>query len=128
MGGGTWRALNAGLPDLVVNAVAIDRRTPTTVYTGARAGAFVLQQTTGSETTTVNFDTPAPECWDSAFQGIDFGLGQWQISGPYNVNPTNHIYFADSTGTSRSFQFTSAPRVLKPNSSFICRCTGTTTS
>ena len=29
-----------------------------------------------------------------------------------NVNPTNHVYFADSTGTSRSFQFAPGPRVL----------------
>ena len=46
------------------------------------------------------------------FQGIDFGTGQWLGSGPYNVNPSNHVYFADSTGTSRSFQFAPGPRVL----------------
>ena len=47
---------------------------------------------------TVNFDNPPPPAtMDGVFQGIDFGTGQWQGSGPYNVNPTNHIYFADST-------------------------------
>ena len=110
--GATWSPLNTGLTTLFINALAIDPQTPTTVYAATRHGVFVLQQTS-SEITTVTFDTPAPECWDGIFQGIDFGSGQWQISGPYNVNPTNHIYFADSTGTSRSFQFTSAPRVLR---------------
>jgi hypothetical protein len=64
-------------------------------------------------TTTANFDTPPPPgTFTEPFQGIDFGTGQWQRSGPYNVDPTNHIYFADSTGTSRSFQFSPGPRVL----------------
>jgi len=62
---------------------------------------------------TVNFDNPPPPAtMDGVFQGIDFGTGQWQGSGPYNVNPTNHIYFADSTGTSRTFRFSPALRVL----------------
>src|SRR5439155_2258927 len=51
--------------------------------------------------------------YERGLPGIDFGTGQWLGSGPYNVNPTNHIYFAGSTGTSRSFQFASAPRVLE---------------
>jgi hypothetical protein len=29
------------------------------------------------------------------------------------VAPTNHVYFADSTGTSRTFAFAPAPRVLE---------------
>src|SRR5205823_4890444 len=68
-----------------------------------------------ADASTVNFDNPAPpgSTMSGVFQGIDFGTGQWLGSGPYNVNPTNHIYFADSTGTSRSFQFAPAPRVLQ---------------
>jgi hypothetical protein len=46
------------------------------------------------------------------FEGIDFGTGQWAWEPAYNVNPTNHIYFADEAGTSRSFQFAVGPRVL----------------
>jgi glucose/arabinose dehydrogenase len=67
-----------------------------------------------AQTTTVTFDSPPPPggTLNGVFQGIDFGVGQWQPSGPYNVDPTNHIYFADSTGTSRTFRFSPAPRVL----------------
>jgi len=67
--------------------------------------------------TTVNFDTPAPPGGpgplDGVFQGIDFGIGQWASTGPYDVDSTNNIYFADSTGTSRTFAFSPAPRVLQ---------------
>jgi len=70
-----------------------------------------------SVTTTVNFDTPAPPGgpgpFDGVFQGIDFGTGQWAWSGPYDVDPTNNVYFANSTGTSRTFAFSPAPRVLQ---------------
>ena len=65
------------------------------------------------QTTTVDFDNPPPPGRiNGVFQGLDFGTGQWQWSGAYDVNPSNHIYFADSTGTSRSFQFSPGPRVL----------------
>jgi hypothetical protein len=81
--------------------------------------SFVLglawTQVAGAQTTTVTFDTPAPpggSALNGIFQSIDFGTGQWQWIGAYNVNPTNHIYFADSSGTSRSFRFAPAPRVL----------------
>ena len=73
-------------------------------------------------TTTVNFDTPAPpggpEPLDGVFGGIDFGTGQWAWEGPYGVDATNNIYFADSTGTSRTFAFSPAPRVLNSMSVF----------
>jgi photosystem II stability/assembly factor-like uncharacterized protein len=115
-GGGTWSALNTGLTDLDVNILAVDPQTPETVYAGTRAGfLFALQQTSrpSVQTTTVDFDNPPPPGHiNGVFEGIDFGWGQWQWSGPYNVNPTNHIYFADSTGTARSFQFSPAPQVL----------------
>src|SRR5206468_2518045 len=59
------------------------------------------------------FDSPPPPgTMNGVFEGIDFGAGQWQVSGAYDVNSTNHIYFADSTSTSRSFQFSQGPRVL----------------
>jgi Tol biopolymer transport system component len=72
---------------------------------------------TSVTTTTVNFDSPAPPGGpgplNGVFQGIDFGIGQWAWSGPYNVDPTNNVYFANSTGTSRTFAFSPAPRVLQ---------------
>ena len=71
----------------------------------------------GAQTTTVDFDNPAPPGSSSSllngvFQGIDFGTGQWRWESAYNVDPTNHIYFDSSSGTSRSFQFSAGPRVL----------------
>ena len=70
-----------------------------------------------SATTTVNFDTPAPPGGPGplggVFEGIDSGTGQWAWSGPYDVESTNNVYFADSTGTSRTFAFSPAPRVLQ---------------
>jgi Tol biopolymer transport system component len=72
---------------------------------------------TSVTTTMVNFDTPAPPGGpgplEGVFQGIDFGAGQWAWTGPYNVDPTNNVYFANSTGTSRIFAFSPAPRVLQ---------------
>jgi len=68
-------------------------------------------------TTTVSFDSPAPPGGpgplNGVFAGINFGTGQWAWSGPYNVDSTNNVYFADSTGTSRTFAFSPAPRVLQ---------------
>src|SRR5947208_954583 len=73
-------------------------------------------------TTTVNFDSPAPPGgggpFDGVFGGIDFGAGQWAWEGPYGADPTNNIYFADSSGTSRSFAFSPEPRVLNSMSVF----------
>jgi len=84
-------------------------------YTAPEGGGSITAtyRPASTETTTVNFDTPPPPAtMNGVFQGIDSGTGQWQGAGPYNVNPTNHIYLADSTGTSRTFRFSPALRVL----------------
>ncbi|MGH3368415.1 MAG: Ig-like domain-containing protein, partial [Nocardioidaceae bacterium] len=65
----------------------------------------------------MNFDAPAPagssfSFVDGVFQGIDFGTGQWRWEGACGVDPTNHIFFASSSGTSRTFRFSPGPRVL----------------
>ena len=79
--------------------------------------AIALSVATSVTTTRVNFDTPAPPGGpgplDGVFQGIDFGTGQWAWEGRYNVDSTSNIYFADSTGTWRTFAFSPAPRVLQ---------------
>jgi hypothetical protein len=67
--------------------------------------------------TVVTFDNPAPpgspdSLLNGIFQGIDFGTSQWRWSGPYGVDPTNSVYFASSSGTSRAFTFSPAPRLL----------------
>jgi hypothetical protein len=64
----------------------------------------------------VTFDNPAPagapdSLLNGTFQGINFGTSQWRWSGPYGQASTNHIYFASSAGTSRSFTF-ATPRIL----------------
>jgi photosystem II stability/assembly factor-like uncharacterized protein len=118
--GASWSALNAGLTSLSVGALVIDPLSPSTLYAGTGHGVFVLRQTTisGAVTTTVNFDTPIPltpptGALDGVFEGIDFGTGQWAWEGPFGAGRTNHIYFADWTGTSRTFAFSPAPRVLQ---------------
>ncbi len=82
-------------------------------------------------TTTVNFDTPAPPhgpgALDGVFEGIDFGTGQWAWRGPFDVDPTNSIYFNNSTGTSQTFQFFPAPRVLTSMRVFSATTPGTLT-
>src|SRR6267142_2166941 len=70
-----------------------------------------------AQTTTVNFDNPAPpgssfSLLDGVMQGIDFGTGQWRWETGYNVDPTNHIFFDSPLGSSRTFQFSPAPRIL----------------
>jgi hypothetical protein len=67
--------------------------------------------------TVVTFDNPVPpgspdSLLNGIFQGIDFGNSQWRWSGPYGADPTNNVYFASSSGTSRSFLFSPAPRLL----------------
>ncbi len=94
----------------------------TTTSVRVRSRLFALQQTTVRAATTVNFDTPTPPGGpgplDGVFEGIAFGTGQWAWEGPYGVDSTNNIYFADSTGTSRPFAFSPAPRVLNSMSVF----------
>jgi hypothetical protein len=70
-----------------------------------------------AQPTTVDFDNPAPPgssggFLNGMFQGVDFGTGEWRWESAYDVDPTNHIYFDSSSGTSRSFQFSPGPRVL----------------
>src|SRR5439155_1656765 len=83
------------------------------------AGDVFVHDRGGSQgiTTTVSFDSPAPPGGpgplDGVFQEIDFGIGQWAWTGPYDVDSTNNVYFANSTGTSRTFAFSPAPRVLQ---------------
>src|SRR5262245_32559449 len=78
----------------------------------------VLVVSAAAQTSTVvTFDNPMPtgapdSLLNGIFQGIDFGTGQWRWSGPYGSNPTNNVYFASSSGTSRSFSFSPGPRLL----------------
>ena len=79
--------------------------------------ALALAERAAAQTTTVTFDAPAPpgssfSILSGVFQGIDFGTGQWRWESAYNVDPTNHIFFDSSSGTSRTFRFSPAPRVL----------------
>ncbi|MDJ0928003.1 MAG: right-handed parallel beta-helix repeat-containing protein [Gammaproteobacteria bacterium] len=71
-----------------------------------------------SEPTLVDFDDPKPlgssfSFLNGVFEGINFGANQWRWEGAYNVNPTNHIFFASGAGQSRSFSFDGGPRILR---------------
>jgi len=69
-------------------------------------------QTIPGSTTMVDFDNPALNVNPNGlFQGINFGSGQWSVSGPYGTNNTNHIYFSMNV-SSRSFTFANGPSVL----------------
>jgi hypothetical protein len=65
----------------------------------------------------VDFDTPTPpgssnSLLSSVFEGIDFGQDQWRWESAWNANPSNHIFFASSSGQSRNFQFARSPAIL----------------
>src|SRR2546427_8406592 len=79
--------------------------------------ALAWAETATGQSTTVDFDTPAPpgssfDPVNGVFQGIDFGNGQWRWESAYDVDPTNHIFFDSPSGTSRTFRFSPAPRIL----------------
>jgi len=83
----------------------------------------------GAQTTTVTFDNPVPpgasdSFLNGVFQGIDFGTGRWRWEGPFAADATNNVYFDSATGTSRTFTFSPAPRVL--NSMRVFTVTGGT--
>lgn len=66
----------------------------------------------------VTFDNPVPpgspdSLLNGVFQALDFGTNQWRWSGPYGADPTNNVYFASSSGTSRAISFSPAPRILE---------------
>ena len=80
-------------------------------------GLLLLSWQTCAQTTVVTFDSPAPpgspdSYLNGTYQGIAFGTNQWRWSGPYAADPTNNIYFGSSSGTSRGFIFSPAPRIL----------------
>ena len=79
--------------------------------------ALAWAERAAAQTTTVTFDAPAPpgssfSLLNGVFQGIDFGTGQWRWESAYDVDPTNHIFFDSASGTSHTFRFSPAPRIL----------------
>jgi len=94
-----------GLADIVVT---------NTNGTGKLTGGFTYVV---SAPTTITFDNPVPSgssgsYLNSLFQGINFGTNQWRWETAWLVDSTRHIYFASSSGTSRTFTFSPAPRFL----------------
>src|SRR5262245_61553477 len=79
---------------------------------------LLLSWQSRAQTTVVTFDNPAPagvsdSYLNGTFQGIAFGTNQWRWSSPYASDPSNHIYFGSSSGTSRTITFSPAPRTLE---------------
>ncbi|MDJ0928347.1 MAG: InlB B-repeat-containing protein, partial [Gammaproteobacteria bacterium] len=68
------------------------------------------------QTVVVDFDNPQPP--GSSFSllnqhaGIDW-QNAWRWEGPYGPSDSNHIFFHNGNGTSRTFGFQSGPRVLE---------------
>ena len=82
---------------------------------------------TWAQATTVDFDDPRPpgasfDLLQGVFQDLDFGVGQWRWEGAYANDPTNHVFFASSGGTSRTFAFSPAPRILTELDVFSSFC------
>jgi hypothetical protein len=78
---------------------------------------FLLVPAVSAQTTTVDFDNPAPAgspgtLLNGVFQGIDFGTGRWRWEAAFGPDATNNIYFDSGTGTLRTFSFASGPRML----------------
>jgi hypothetical protein len=86
---------------------------------GGTSNALTFTIPTGGAgaTTTVTFDNPIPagasgSFLNGLFQGINFGSSQWRWENAFGADPTRHVFFASSTGTSRTFSFSPAPRTL----------------
>jgi hypothetical protein len=85
---------------------------------GGGASSALTFTISGSGTpTTVTFDNPVPagssgSFLNGLFQGIDFGTNQWAWESAFGPDPTRHIYFGSSAGTSRTFTFSPAPKQL----------------
>jgi hypothetical protein len=84
-----------------------------------------------AQSTTATFDDPPPAgssegYLNGIYKGIDFGTSQWRWTAPFASDPTRSIYFASSSGTTRSFSFVSGASVLS-NLSVYTTETGTLT-
>jgi hypothetical protein len=109
---------------LTASIPASDIATPgtaqVTVFNPAPGGGTsnaVTFTISASGSTTVTFDNPVPpgtsgSVLNGLFQGIDFGTSQWRWENAYGPDSTRHIYFASSSGTSRTFTFSPGPRTL----------------
>ncbi len=65
----------------------------------------------------VTFDDPQPNgssgsYLNGLFGGINWGSQKWRWEGAWLVDPTNHVYFASNSGTSRTFTFSPGPKKL----------------
>jgi hypothetical protein len=93
--------------------------------------SFLQVAGTSGSTSAVTFDNPVPpgnpgDFLNGVFQGIDFGTGQWRWDGAVAADAKNHIYFDSATGTSRTFTFAPAARVLNSMRLFTIRTTAGT--
>ena len=57
-GGGNWSAVNTGLTDTYVHALAIDPVTPTTLYAGTEGGGVFKSTDGGGNWSAVNTGPP----------------------------------------------------------------------
>jgi hypothetical protein len=109
--------------DIPATDIAVTGAAEVTVFTPAPGGGvsnmepFSITADDPQIETTVTFDDPVPpgasgDLLTGVFEGIDFGTGRWRWEGAFGVNATNHIFFDSGVGTSRTLQFSPAPRRL----------------
>jgi hypothetical protein len=117
---GSSSLLTAAIP---ASDIATAGSASVTVFNPAPGGGtssvltFTIAAGGAGVTTTVTFDNPVPagasqSFLNGLFRGINFGSSQWRWETAYGADPTRHIYFASSAGTSRTFSFSPAPRTL----------------
>jgi hypothetical protein len=119
----TFVSPNRLTADIVASDIVTAGTASVTVTTPAPGGGlsnsldFTIAAPAGGPLT-VDFDNPSPPgspfgLLNGDFAGIDFGQGQWRWENAYGPNATNHIFFASESGTTRTIQFSSGPRVLE---------------
>ncbi|HUM02031.1 MAG TPA: PKD domain-containing protein [Thermoanaerobaculia bacterium] len=94
--GGSWTAVNAGLSNLTINALALDHTGGTTLYAGTDYGVWQLTAPTGGITASFSF-TPASPSAGQTIQFTDTSTGsptswKWDFGdgfGSAAQNPTH---------------------------------------
>jgi photosystem II stability/assembly factor-like uncharacterized protein len=102
-GGDTWTDITGDLPDITVNAVALDPNNLATMYVGTDAGVY---RTQNGGTTWQVFDNGIPnaiiadlhvDAEDNALYAATFGRGMYKVSvAPGSVDPQVDLYLRDS--------------------------------
>jgi photosystem II stability/assembly factor-like uncharacterized protein len=102
-GGGSWTDISGDLPDISVNAAALDPNDTDTIYVGTDAGVY---RTTDGGSSWEAFDNGIPNVVitdltidpeDELLVAATYGRGMYKVSiAPANVEPAVDLYLRDS--------------------------------